>query len=93
MLSKWAEANNQKYIRCGYDGTHITVTNRVPRWNTRAKARTGYEIEPSWVAPAIIAAGFAVSKAMYCPDIEAGFDLREINGSVNRVVADKKGQS
>ncbi len=76
MLYKWAKDNNRRYIRSGYDGTHITVVDRVPSWSVGEKA-TGYEIRPSWVVPASISAAFAVSKAMYCPDTDIRADLNE----------------
>lgn len=78
MLADWAKKHDRRYVRCGYDGTHMTVTDRVPTWNTKLEARTGYEITPSWAVPAAMAACFAVSKAMYCPETEVGADLKEI---------------
>lgn len=77
MLNKWAKENGRSYIRCGYDGTHITVTHRVPTWAVGEK-HTGYEIFPSWVVPAAVSAGAAIAKAMYKPDMEVFIDISQI---------------
>ena len=78
MLCEWAKKNKVEYIRSGYNGgTHLTVTGRVPTWGADRET-TGYEIVPSWVVPAAIAAALAVSKAMYCPDTEISHDLKEL---------------
>ena len=77
MLYKWATENKRQYIRCGYDGTHMTVVDRVPSWITDDEPVSGYEIRPSWVVPASLAAAFAVSKAMYAPNTEIRADLKE----------------
>ncbi len=76
-LANWAGANGKKYIRVGYDGTHFTVTSRVPTWRTTEAARTGYEIRPSWVVPAALAACFGVAKAMFAPELEISKDVKE----------------
>lgn len=78
MLYKYSQENNRNYIRVGYDGTHITVTDRVPTWNTKGVEREGYLVYPSWVVPASLAAGFAVAKAMYGADIKVIGDIKEI---------------
>ena len=77
MLYKFAKENNRKYIRVGYDGTHITVTDRVPTWKTSGVQREGYEVFPSWVVPAALAACFGVAKAMYEDGIKVIGDLKE----------------
>ena len=77
MLCQWAKDNNRIYIRCGYDGTHVTICDSVPQWQTSDKPTTGYEIRPSWVVPATLAACFAVSKAMYASDTEVRADLKD----------------
>lgn len=48
-------------IRAGYDGgEHITVTKRPPpQWGDEGQ---GYEVVPSWVVPAALAAALAVYK-------------------------------
>jgi molybdopterin/thiamine biosynthesis adenylyltransferase len=78
MLKGAADQNKRPYIRTGYNGTHITVTNRVPTWNVLEKPRTVYEIFPSWVTPAVVAAALGVAKAMYAPDLDVSLDLKEI---------------
>ena len=88
MLYKWAKNNNRQYIRCGYDGTHMTVVDRVPSWVTDDEVVSGYEIIPSWVVPASIAAAFAVSKAMYAPLTEIRADLKDYAPENARVEVD-----
>lgn len=77
MVNEWAKKNARPYIRCGYDGTHITVTHRMPKWTTGEK-HTGYEVFPSWVVPAIIASALAVAKVMKYPDMDVTIDVGEI---------------
>lgn len=77
MLCQWAKDNNRVYIRCGCDGTHVTTCDSVPQWKTSDEPTTGYEIRPSWAVPAALAACFAVSKAMYAPDMEVRADLKD----------------
>lgn len=77
---EFAVNNERDYIRCGYDGTHFTVSDSVPEWNTGGEPVTGYTIFPSWVVPASMAAGMAVAKAMYCPEINVSIDIKDIGG-------------
>ncbi len=76
MLQAWAKEHGVAYVRCGYDGTHLSVSDRVPTWHTTE--RTGYEITPSWVVPAVVAACLAISKAMYAPETDFSGDLRQL---------------
>ncbi len=77
-IYEYAKENNREYIRVGYDGTHITVTDRVPAWKVTGKERTGYEIYPSWVVPAAMAACLAVTKAMHSPDLRVISDIGQL---------------
>ncbi len=79
QMHKWAETNKREYIRVGYDGTHITVTNRVSAWKV-GEGRDGYTIVPSWVVPAVIASALGVAKAMYQPDLDVVKDITELGG-------------
>lgn len=65
---------NLRYIRAGYDGTHITLTDKVP-WG---EAVNGYRVVPSWVVPAAIVAALAVGKALKFADMEVMKDVSEL---------------
>lgn len=68
------------YIRCGYDGTRISITSTVPKWSLDGAPDEGYEIVPSWVAPPMVAAGLALSKLMKNLELEVSIDItREMN--------------
>ena len=84
QMFAWATANKKKYIRAGYDGTHMTVTDRVAAWH-QGPERTGYEITPSWVCPAAHAAVMAVEKAMYHPSLDFSGDIKDIEGQILRL--------
>ncbi len=76
MLSNYAAANDLKYIRVGYDGVHITVTDSVPEWSV-GDDDSGYTTVASWVAPAVLAACMGVIKAMYNPGLEVAHFIDE----------------
>jgi hypothetical protein len=76
MLKDWATQHRFEYIRVGYDGLHMTVTDKVSRWGM--SDRTGYETTPSWVVPAIIAAAFGVAKAMLDNGIDISASVQEL---------------
>lgn len=71
------------YIRCGYDlpsssgDAHITVSSSVPEWGNLEDEETAYANTPSFVAPAVIAAGYAVFKAAVKPGLEISTLLSE----------------
>lgn len=79
MLQTWCKDAGVHYIRAGYDGTHMTVTDNVPEWTTEDDLG-GYAHQPSWVVPTAIIAGLAVSKALYAPSQEINCDLAELGG-------------
>lgn len=66
----------KRYIRAGYDGTHITVCSQVPNWSD--DNRTGYEKDPSWVVPAVVVAGMAVAKMEKYSELDLSIDIGEI---------------
>ena len=76
FLSKWADERSITYIRVGYDGTHMTVTNSIPSWST-GQGVAGYANTPSWVVPAAMAACLGVVKLMYAP-VEVSHDIGEV---------------
>lgn len=80
FLYLWAKQENLPYIRCGYNGTHLTVTNKNSTWRTTKEATTGYTIVPSWVVGAALPACLAVAKALYCPTLNIFADISELKG-------------
>ena len=67
-----------KFIRAGYDGTHITVTSVVSGWIKVASEQEDYTVRPSWVIPAVTVAAIAVAKMMKLPEQETSLDIGEI---------------
>lgn len=64
MLRDWARGIGTEYVRVGYDGFHLTVSDTVPSWGGEAEnPRTGYRFAPSWVVPAVMAATLGVARA------------------------------
>ena len=80
MLQAWCKREDVQYVRSGYDGTHITVTDNVPSWTTEADTG-GYARQASWVVPAAVAAALAVSHALYQPQ-EISCDLNELGRTI-----------
>jgi tRNA A37 threonylcarbamoyladenosine dehydratase len=75
-LSSFCKARGVRYIRAGYDGTHITITSSVPLWGSDESR--GYHFDSSWVVPATTAAALAVGKALKYSNQEVGKDVGEI---------------
>jgi len=71
-----------KFIRAGYDGTHITVTSNVSGWIKTDVEEEDYIVRPSWVVPAISVAALAVGKMMKYFDQEISLDIADIGISV-----------
>ena len=67
----------RRFIRAGYDGTHITVTSVVNGWMKQEEVET-YAVAPSWIVPAQMVAAMAVAKMMKYPDQEVSLDIGEI---------------
>jgi len=68
------------FIRVGYDGTHVTITDHIPTWNTgegNNENENGYQIVPSWVIPSAIAGSLAVFKAMYNAELKILKDIEK----------------
>jgi tRNA A37 threonylcarbamoyladenosine dehydratase len=57
----FAKASGIKYMKVGYDGTHITIANKVAGWG---HVEDGYQITPSWVVPAVMVASMAVGSIL-----------------------------
>ena len=76
---EFARNNNLKYIKAGYNGTHITIANAVAEWDIDPDGSPdGYTIVPSFISPAIIVAGLTVNKVLTGSDKECSIDINDI---------------
>lgn len=78
MLYGYSVAKSIPYIRVGYDGTHMTIADYVTPFSTMEDDEGGYSVVASWVCPAAVAAGIAVSKVMLKTNQDISLDIREI---------------
>lgn len=74
---QFALDNGIKYVKVGYNGSHITVSNSVAEWDT-GDTPDGYTIVPSFISPAIIVAGIAVNKVLTNSDKTCSIDINDI---------------
>lgn len=72
------KANKIPYIRAGYDGTRITVTGAVSGWIRTDVEEETYQVNPSWVVPAVTVAALAVGKMEKYLEQEVSLDISEI---------------
>lgn len=73
---QYASANRIPYVRTGYDGTHISVVDKISSWVTNIQAgQTAYNINPSWFVPSSLVAMFGIAKAMKFPDLRIVADI------------------
>ena len=63
------------YVKAGYDGTHISISNCVGEWG---EAPDGYTITPSWAVPAITVASLTVAKILKSCKKEATLDIMDV---------------
>jgi tRNA A37 threonylcarbamoyladenosine dehydratase len=70
-----AKRNGMKYVKVGYDGVHITISNVVAEWGEDVD---GYTIIPSWVVPASVVAALAVGKIMKYTYGEVSMNIKDI---------------
>jgi tRNA A37 threonylcarbamoyladenosine dehydratase len=70
-----ARVNGTKYMKVGYNGEHITLSNVVAEWG---ESTNGYTIVPSWVVPASVVAALAVGKIMKYYDKELSANLKDL---------------
>lgn len=58
--------NDIRYMKCGYDGLSISITEKIATWAVDESdfEDNGYTITPSWVVPAVIVASLGVGKLM-----------------------------
>lgn len=78
MVSEYAKSNNIQYMKVGYDGTHITVANKVAGWG---ESYDGYQITPSWVVPAVMVASMAVGVILKYYGKEVSTDINNLYNS------------
>jgi tRNA threonylcarbamoyladenosine dehydratase len=68
----YTKANKIKYMKVGYDGTHVTVSNKIAGWG---EDEGGYTITPSWVVPAVVVAAMAVGAILKYTGKELSADV------------------
>jgi molybdopterin/thiamine biosynthesis adenylyltransferase len=78
MLYNTCKKYGHGYIRAGYDGTRIMITNTVSGWIKKDVEEEPYQVNPSWVVPAVTVAALTVSKLCKYPNQEVGLDIGEI---------------
>jgi molybdopterin/thiamine biosynthesis adenylyltransferase len=69
-----AHATGSKYVKAGYNGTSVTISNSVAEWG---EAPDGYTIIPSWIVPAATIAALTVGKIMKYDNGEIACDLKD----------------
>lgn len=72
-----AKKYNKPFQKNGYDGTRISISNSIPRWDTTEEEVDGYRITPSWVVPAVVVAAMGVGVTMKYHGKELGADISE----------------
>lgn len=70
-----AKSHGVKYMKVGYNGEHITLSNVVAEWG---ESTNGYTIVPSWVVPASVVAALAVGKIMKYHELEVSANLKDL---------------
>ncbi len=73
----YAHEHGLKYIKVGYNGFHITISNTVAEWDT-GETPDGYTIIPSFISPAIIVAGMAINIILTNTSKEISIDINEL---------------
>jgi len=72
---KIAKAQGMKYCKAGYNGTNISINDKVAEWGD---APDGYTVIPSWVVPASIVAALTVAKILKYNTKEMGCDIEKL---------------
>ena len=72
---KIAKAQGIRYVKLGYDGTHISINDELADWGD---APDGYQIIPSWVVPSSIIAAMGVAKVLKYKDKEMSCDIERM---------------
>lgn len=71
----YARTKGIKYMKVGYDGTHVTVANKVAVWG---EDEGGYHITPSWVVPAVTIAALATGSILKYFGKEVSADISNL---------------
>ena len=66
---------NTKYVKAGYNGEHVSLSNTVASWGD---APDGYTVIPSWIVPASIIASLTVSKVLK-------YNTKEISTTIEKL--------
>jgi molybdopterin/thiamine biosynthesis adenylyltransferase len=75
----FARENGIKYVKVGYNGSHITVANVVAEWDANPDGSADcYTIVTSFIWPSIIVAGIAINKILTNSDKECSIDINDI---------------
>ena len=79
QLNNQAFARNKgyKYMKIGYDFTHITIGNAIAEWDA-GDTPDGYTIIPSYCVTAMVVAGLAVNKILTGSDSELSANLEDL---------------
>lgn len=67
-----ANGRRAKYIKAGYNGTHVSISDSVAEWGD---APDGYTIIPSWVVPSVVVASMTVAKVLKYSEREMSTDI------------------
>jgi tRNA A37 threonylcarbamoyladenosine dehydratase len=71
-----AKKSLTKYMKVGYDGTHVTIANKPATWGDETPG--GYTITPSWVVPAVLVASMATGAILKYFDKELSLDISNL---------------
>jgi hypothetical protein len=68
-------AQGMKYVKLGYNGTHISINDKLAEWGD---APDGYTIIPSWIVPSSIIAAMGIAKVLKYQDKEMSCDIERM---------------
>lgn len=72
-----AKKFGSRYVKAGYNGESITISNSVAEWGD---AEDGYTITPSWVVPAVTIAALTVAKVQKYHNSEISKTIKQVLG-------------
>lgn len=70
-----ADSLGSRYVKAGYDGTRVSISDRVGEWG---ESSGGYTIIPSWVCPAVVVATLVVAKVLKYENKELSTDISKL---------------
>lgn len=85
IISKFCKDNDIRYIKSGYDGTHITLTNTIPGWDAEPENSAGYDTPPtpSFVLPASLLGSMMVMSMVYDKQPDISIDTKDLFEKLN----------